>query len=54
MLDEQGQPGVRKARVTGADSYIPLGAAANLVLLSEDDIYDAATSLLEDPPEPEA
>ncbi len=54
VLDEQGQPGVRKARVTGADSYIPLGAAANLVLLSEDDIYDAATSLLEDPPEPEA
>ncbi len=53
VLDEQGKPGVRKARVTGADSYIPLGAAANLVLASEDDIYEAARELLDVAEEPE-
>ncbi|GAB2477336.1 thiamine pyrophosphate-dependent enzyme [Jatrophihabitans fulvus] len=34
------------ARVTGRDSYIPLGDAANLVLLSEADIESAARELL--------
>lgn len=34
------------ARVTSADSYIPLGDAANLVLVSEDDIEHAALRLL--------
>jgi 2-oxoisovalerate dehydrogenase E1 component len=33
-------------RVAGRDSYIPLGAAANLVLLSEDDIEAAARELV--------
>ena len=34
------------ARHTGADTYIPLGDAANLVLPSEDSIVDAAKTLL--------
>jgi len=34
------------ARVASRDSYIPLGAAANLVLLGEDDIEHAALSLV--------
>ena len=33
--------------LTGADTFIPLGEAANLVLLSEDEIFEAATALLE-------
>jgi 2-oxoisovalerate dehydrogenase E1 component len=36
----------RLARVTSKDSYIPLGDAANLVLLSEDEIEAAALSLV--------
>jgi len=36
---------VRFRRVTGADSFIPLGDAANLVLVSESEIYDAALEL---------
>ncbi len=43
-LVEAGYPG-RLARVASRDSYIPLGAAANLVLLSEDDIESAARKL---------
>jgi 2-oxoisovalerate dehydrogenase E1 component len=35
------------ARVTSADSYIPLGDAAAHVLLSEEDIERAARRLLE-------
>ncbi len=46
VLDEQGQPDARKARVCGADSYIPLAAAANLVLVSEEEVYQAALQLL--------
>ncbi len=34
-------------RVTGRDCYIPLGAAANLVLPQEEEILTAATELLE-------
>jgi 2-oxoisovalerate dehydrogenase E1 component len=34
------------ARVASRDSYVPLGAAANLVLLSEADIEAAARALL--------
>jgi 2-oxoisovalerate dehydrogenase E1 component len=34
-------------RVTGLDSYIPLGAAANLVLVQEADIEAAARAILE-------
>jgi hypothetical protein len=35
-----------KRRVVGADSYIPLGAAANLVLVSESEILEAALTLV--------
>ncbi|MEN0061533.1 MAG: thiamine pyrophosphate-dependent enzyme [Myxococcota bacterium] len=38
---------VRTARVTGADSYIPLGAAANLVLVQEEQVEAAARKLVE-------
>ena len=37
------------ARVTSADSFIPLGPAAETVLLGETDIVDAARSLLRSP-----
>jgi 2-oxoisovalerate dehydrogenase E1 component len=33
------------ARVASRDSFVPLGAAANLVLLSEDEIEQAALEL---------
>jgi 2-oxoisovalerate dehydrogenase E1 component len=46
-LDEHAAHGLQKSRVTGADTFIPLGEAANLVLLSEDEIFEAATALLE-------
>jgi 2-oxoisovalerate dehydrogenase E1 component len=35
----------RMARVASRDSYVPLGPAANLVLLAEDDIEHAALEL---------
>ena len=35
----------RIARVTSKDSFVPLGAAANLVLLSEEEIAAAALRL---------
>jgi 2-oxoisovalerate dehydrogenase E1 component len=44
-LIEHGFAG-RIARVASRDSYVPLGDAANLVLLSEDDIEAAALALL--------
>jgi 2-oxoisovalerate dehydrogenase E1 component len=34
------------ARVTSADSFVPIGAAANLVLLQEDEILAAAKRLV--------
>ncbi len=37
---------VRCSRVTSADSFVPLGAAAHLVLLGENEIFEAARSLL--------
>ena len=37
----------RIARVSGVDSYIPLGDAANTVLLTEDDIAHGVRQLLE-------
>jgi 2-oxoisovalerate dehydrogenase E1 component len=37
---------VKFARVTSADSFIPLGEAANLVLLGEDEIVEAAQKLV--------
>jgi 2-oxoisovalerate dehydrogenase E1 component len=36
---------VRFARVTAADSFVPLGDAANLVLVSEAEIEAAALKL---------
>ena len=39
-------PDVKMSRVTGVDTYIPLGAAANLVLVSENDIEAAAKELV--------
>ncbi len=45
LLDEHA-PAVHKRRVTGEDSYIPLGDAANLVLVSEEQIRAAAERLL--------
>ncbi len=38
-------PAVKSARVTGADCFIPLGDAADLVLVSETEIVEAATRL---------
>ena len=35
----------RLARITSKDSFVPLGTAANLVLLSEDEIESAALAL---------
>jgi 2-oxoisovalerate dehydrogenase E1 component len=45
LLVESGYRG-RMARVASRDSFVPLGAAANLVLLGEDDIERAARNLL--------
>jgi 2-oxoisovalerate dehydrogenase E1 component len=44
-LVDGGFPG-RIARVTAADSFVPLGDAANLVLVSEPEIQAAARDLL--------
>jgi 2-oxoisovalerate dehydrogenase E1 component len=41
--------GGRIVRVASRDSFVPLGDAANLVLLSERDIEDAARRLLATP-----
>ena len=39
-------PEVKMARVTGDDTYIPLGAAANLVLVQEEDIERGVRELM--------
>ncbi|HWL95155.1 MAG TPA: thiamine pyrophosphate-dependent enzyme [Phycisphaerae bacterium] len=36
-------------RVVGDDTYIPLGPAANFVLPGEDDVYEAASQMIEAP-----
>jgi 2-oxoisovalerate dehydrogenase E1 component len=41
--------GCRFRRVAAADSYVPLAAAANLVLVGQDDIERAALQLCEEP-----
>ncbi len=43
----EGCPHVRMARITGDDTYIPLGDAANRVLVQEPDIEAAALALME-------
>jgi 2-oxoisovalerate dehydrogenase E1 component len=45
LLVDSGFRG-RLARVAGRDSFVPLGAAANLVLVDEEQIEDAARTLL--------
>ena len=45
-IEEHSGRGILKKRVAGKDSYIPLAAAANLVLVSEDEILAAAKTLL--------
>lgn len=47
-LVEHGYRG-RMARVAGRDSFIPLGDAAQQVLLGEDTIEAAAVNLMTDP-----
>ncbi|MDE2108704.1 MAG: MFS transporter, partial [Gammaproteobacteria bacterium] len=44
-IEEHAGRGILKKRVAGKDSYIPLAAAANLVLVSEQEILAAAASL---------
>ncbi|MGH8274579.1 MAG: thiamine pyrophosphate-dependent enzyme [Gammaproteobacteria bacterium] len=46
-LDEHCDPSIEKARVAGADTFIPLGDAANLILVQEADILAAARGLLD-------
>ncbi|WP_375489923.1 thiamine pyrophosphate-dependent enzyme [uncultured Jatrophihabitans sp.] len=46
MLIDAGYPGRRLARVASRDSFVPLGDAANLVLLGEDEIERVARALL--------
>ncbi|MEY3015327.1 MAG: hypothetical protein RIT45_4062 [Pseudomonadota bacterium] len=46
-LQAPGAAPIRYARVSSADSFVPLGDAANLVLLGEDEIAAAAAALLE-------
>ena len=43
-IEEHAGRGILKKRVTGKDSYIPLATAANLVLMSEEEILAAAKS----------
>ena len=45
----EGCPEVRMGRVTGDDTFIPLGDAANRVLVQEPDIEAAALALLQEP-----
>lgn len=45
-IEEHGGHGIRKQRVVGEDTYIPLGAAANLVLPSDANIVSAARTML--------
>jgi 2-oxoisovalerate dehydrogenase E1 component len=46
LLDERGRAGLPKARVCGEDTYIPLGPAADTVLVSEDQVDAALSALL--------
>ncbi len=45
-LDEHCDPAIKKSRIAGADSFVPLGDAANLVLVQESDILAAAKKIL--------
>ena len=43
----QRRPTTHLRRVTGLDSYVPLGAAANLVLVQESDIEAGIRAVME-------
>jgi 2-oxoisovalerate dehydrogenase E1 component len=45
---EHAPPGIRQRRIAGADSYIPLGPAAGLVLPSEDEVLREGLALIDD------
>ena len=45
-IEEYAGPGILKRRVTGDDCYIPLGAAANLMLPGDADVVTAARAML--------
>ncbi|MGH8403664.1 MAG: transketolase C-terminal domain-containing protein, partial [Gammaproteobacteria bacterium] len=45
-IEAHASRGITKKRVTGKDSYIPLAAAANLVLVSEEEILAVAKTML--------
>ena len=47
MLLAENKQGPHLKRICGLDTYIPLGAAANLVLIQEQDIEEAAIQLME-------
>jgi 2-oxoisovalerate dehydrogenase E1 component len=46
LLDERARPGLRKARLAGEDTYIPLGPAADTVLVAEAQVEAAMRELL--------
>ncbi|MEC8381280.1 MAG: hypothetical protein VXZ96_13205, partial [Myxococcota bacterium] len=48
-LIAENNPSAVLKRITGDDTFIPLGAAANLVLVQESDIETAIHSILEQP-----
>jgi 2-oxoisovalerate dehydrogenase E1 component len=45
-IEEHAGRGIEKHRVVGRDSYIPLGDAANRVLVQDEDILRKARELL--------
>ena len=47
MLSEKA-PAIAVSRICGEDSFIPLGPAANAVLISEEDIYQAIQNLAQE------
>ncbi|MCP1728048.1 2-oxoisovalerate dehydrogenase E1 component [Natronospira proteinivora] len=48
VIEEEAGHGIRKTRVCGQDSYIPLGDAANRVLMQDEDILTAARRSLDE------
>jgi 2-oxoisovalerate dehydrogenase E1 component len=48
-IAEVDGPKIRCSRVVAPDTYIPLGDAANLVLVQEETIYEAAVALIGNP-----
>lgn len=46
LIEEDAGHGIRKQRVCGEDTYIPLGDAANRVLMQDDDVLETARAML--------